>query len=108
MESVFCECHLLPIMVLPFFIVNLAEYLWELAMEKQWRRKSFIKYLDNEDIELINYHLSNTYLTSIHCQETAIGKIIVNAYNKDIELKKLKKQRRKEFFDKLKFWKKGK
>ena len=107
MENVFCECHLLPIMILPFLMVSLAEYLFEWAMEKQWRRKSFIKHLDNKDIEIINYYLSDTYLTSINCQETVIGRVILNAYNKDIELKKLRKQRRKKFFDKLKFWKKG-
>lgn len=104
MENIFCECHLLPIMILPFFMVSLAECLLEWAMEKQWRRKSFIKHLDNEDIELINYYLSDTYLTSINCQETVIGRVILNAYEKDIKLKKI----RKEQWNKLKFWKKGK
>ena len=86
------------IMALFYLIFSLTECLLQTALDKKWRRKSFIKHLDNEDIELINYHLSN------NCQETAIGKIIVNAYNKDIELKKL----RKEQWKKLLFWKKGK
>lgn len=100
MENIFCECHFLPVMISSFLFASLAECLMEWAMEKQWRRKSFIKYLNCEDIELINYHLSNTYLTSIHCQETAIGKIIVNAYNKDIELKKLRKEKWKKIWNK--------
>ncbi len=90
------------ILLLYYLIFTLAEYLLQTAFEKQWRRKSFIKYLDNEDIEMINYYLSDTYLTSINCQETVIGRVILNAYNKDIELKKI----RKEQWNKLKFWKK--
>lgn len=98
MENVFCECHLLPIMILAFLLSSLAECLMESAMEKQWRRKS-LKFLSNEDIQLINYKLDTYYA------ENDIGKIIVNAYKKDAELKAFRKQKRKEFFDKLKFWK---
>ena len=98
MENVFCECHLLPVMILAFVLSSLAECLMESAMEKQWRRKS-LKFLSNEDIELINYYLDGYYST------TPIGEVITKAYKKDTELKAFRKQKRKEFFDKLKFWK---
>ncbi len=93
------------IYLIMFMLMSLAEAIYETALEKRWRRNSFIKYLDEDDIALINYHLSDTYLTSIHCQETIIGRIIVNAYQDKEDLKKFRKQKRKEFFDKLKFWK---
>ncbi len=103
MENVFCECHLLPIMAFAFLMASLAECLSEWAMGKRWRRKSFIKYLDNEDIEIIDSLLSNSYAKSINCQKEEIGNIIVNAYEKDIKLKKIRKEKWKKFL----FWKKG-
>lgn len=89
-------------------LISIFDLIYETALEKRWRKNSFIKYLDEDDIRLINYYLSDTYLTSIHCQETAIGRIILNAYQDKEDLKKFRKQRRKEFFNKLKFWKKEK
>ena len=84
-------------------LISIFDLIYENKKKKNWRRKSFIKHLDNEDIEMINYILSSSYAKSINCQKEEIGNIIVNAYEKDIKLKKI----RKEQWDKLKFWKKG-
>lgn len=91
MENItICECHLLPLMGLAFLAVSLAECLAESAAEKQWRRKA-LKFLSNEDIELIRYYFDTYY------SESNIGKVIVNAYKKEEDLKKFRKQRWERF-----------
>ena len=86
------------IYMIMFILMSLAEAIYETALEKRWRRNK-LKFLSNEDIELINYYLDGYYST------TPIGEVITKAYKKDTELKAFRKQKRKEFFDKLKFWK---
>ena len=82
-------------------LISIFELIYETALEKKWRRNN-LKFLSNEDIELINYKL-NTYYA-----ENDIGKIIVNAYKNQNDLKTFRKENKKKFFNKLKFWKKKK
>lgn len=97
MENItICECHLVPVMVLSFVLASLAECLMESAMESRWRRKS-LKFLSNEDIELISNYLDTIY------SENTIGKIVVNAYKREEDLKKFRKQRWQKVKDFFKF-----
>lgn len=100
MENItICECHLVPVMVLAFVLASLAETLMEAAAEKRWRRKA-LKFLSDEDIQLINYYLDGYYPT------TPIGEVILNAYKRDMKLKAFRKQRWQKVKDFFKF-KKG-
>lgn len=90
------------IYMIMFMLMSLAEAIYETALEKRWRRNSFIKYLDNEDIELIDRYIQS------HFNDRCIGEVIINAYQKKTKLKALRKQKRKEIFNKLCFWRKGK
>lgn len=82
-------------------LISLFDLVYETTLEKMWRRNK-LKFLSVEDIELINYKL-NTYYA-----ENDIGKIIVNAYKNQNDLKTFRKENRKKFWNKFKFWKKEK
>lgn len=96
MEAIqICECHLVPIMFLGFFIAGIAEALSEWAMDNRWRRKN-LKFLSNDDIAVLNDYLEK----DISCFE--IGEIVKTAYKKEESLRRI----RKGWWKKL--WKKDK
>ena len=84
------------IYMIMFMLMSLAEAIYETTLEKRWRRKA-LKFLSNEDIELISNYLDTIY------SENAIGKIVVNAYKKEEDLKKFRKQRWQKVKDFFKF-----
>lgn len=80
-----------------YLFVSLTDAIYETALEKGWRRHK-LKFLSNEDIELIN-----EYLTAGIYNDYQIGKIVINAYQKEKDLKKFKKQRWQKVKDFFKF-----
>lgn len=82
-----------------FLIFSLLSLIYETANEK-WYRRNRLKFIETDDISTLIYYLKQNYPAE------TIGKFIINAYEKDKEIKRIiieSRQKRKEGWKKL--WK---